>query len=708
MPQIDIDFPELADIKAALQEQTALLTTMRDTLGSMTLAVVEPEPTPVPTPAPEPTPEPEPEPTPVPTPPTGDLPDMVLQVDGAPIRLTKELTPWIDGTRIFVSDMVGGFRLMAYIYPGHMRAVVQYEPKLGRLVDGFQKHRRDAYTAKIVFDGQAIDERQMDGHTMGQEWSVEVGKRPFIRTVADIVAMGHLPEHEPPAEMQRDTSGPRPWTVTRQIQKPNVKPVDPYSPFDHGPLVPRMGATGDYQEAHWTRPLATLAAYPDLTADEQAVLLENVRVSAESFGVFTFGLEDKDSLRPVDVRKPYYAESSDAPQFDSQAPVNLNMPGGGVNMDPKAKRDSIMDVAHISSPSWEWYMLTGDPYHLRVLQQTVNTTLIRNRTPERKSQGLGRIGLVPERHQPRGWAKATMLLWRVHELTPVGDWDWLLPKDYWATAIADTGEQSKWIATLPDIANMEVPRGYTSGYNDNPVDALSHIDMQALWAAGWMYFKGYDDFKDLYEALKKPLFKAYEYFGPGMIRGMPSKRGAWLGYFEREFGGVETFRDLRVLYDWFSHTDERGIKFTRDERQDMQETLGRRLTDEEEWRPEFLEFMETHRAAFESRPLDLSGVPECPFKTGPYRSLEMYHTIVFAEERFEGVLASLIQLGDEDYRPMYERLMKARDDLRICYQARKYDVIVPDGVQCPDWDYAINQKKPDWSIKVEGFVPHNY
>lgn len=640
--------------------------------------------------------------TPDVTPPSAGIPDMGVKIDGAEITLSKELDPWIDGTRIFVSEMVDGFRLMAYVHPQHRRWVVQYSPKLGRVADGYEVLRHGPYVADILLDGAVLATYEMKGHAAAQEWSHEAGKRPFIRDVDDLVQAGLLPVHAPPTKMLRDTSQPKPQPIIRQILQPGVEPVDPYAPFDHGPLVPGMGATGDYQEAHWTRPLATLAAYGDRLSDaEKAVLLENVRVSAESFGVFAFGMEDKDSYRPVDMRKDYYAQSNDVGLFKNIADTLLATPRKGVVMHETRTRDSKMDVAHISSPSWEWFALTGDPYHLRVLQQVVNTTLIRNRTPERKSQGLDRIGLVPERHQPRSWGKALMLIWRAHELTPAGDWDWLLPKEYFAQSIADAGEQSQWIATLPDIRIMEMPRDFTTGYNQNSADAVDHMNMQALWTAGWMYYNGYEDYKELYEAMKAPLVKVFDLFGPGMVRAMPTLRQPWYAYLEDNIGRVVTFEDLRVLYDYWSHTDGSSVKYSKEERLKIQEKLGRSLTDEEQWRPEFVAFMAQHAEALGTSPVDLSSLPPNPFRTEPRRSLEVYHTIVFAEERFEGILASLIQLGDESLRPMHDRLIKARAAFEACDEIKRYGALDPGGLVCPTWDYGISKKKPDWSFETD-------
>jgi hypothetical protein len=292
-----------------------------------------------------------------------------------------------------------------------------------------------------------------------------------------------------------------------------------------------------------------------------------------------------------------------------------------------------------------------------------------------------------------------MLIWRAHELTPEGDFDWLLPKEYWVQSIKDTGEQSKWLATLPNIQIMELPRDYTSGMNRSSADAISHIDMQALWSAGWMVFNGYDDFRPLYEALKKPLFEAYEQFGPAMVRGMPNKRMAWYAYHQKNIGRVDTFKDLRALDDYWSHTAKDAIKRTRKERKELQKKMGRKLSGKEAWRPEFIQFVNKYKDRLAA--VDLSGLPENPFRTAPRRSLEVYHTIVFAEERFEGVLASLIQFGDESFRPMYDRLMKARDDLRTCYSMKRYPVRAYPDIECPYWKYGINGRQADWSFKVD-------
>lgn len=626
------------------------------------------------------------------------IPPMSVKIDGFEVTLSKELDPWIDGTRVFIGEMVGGFRLMAYVHPQHKRWVVQYQPKLGRLSDGFKRHRHGPYTAQVLLDNRVLATHQLNGQAAGQEWTHEVGRRAYIRSVEDLEKTGLLPVHVPPMEMQRDTSQRKPWPVKRQTLDPKVKSPPPYKPLSPGPLVPGMGATGDYQEAHWTRPLAKLAAYDGLNRQEKAMLLEAVRVSAESFGVFPFALEDKDSYRPVDMRKRYYADSSDAERVGGQEKWLLNTPRRGVVTDERRKRDSKMDVAHISSPSWEWFALTGDPYHLRSLQQAVNTTIIRNRTKKRKMQGLDRVGLVAERHQPRGWAKAIMLIWRAHELTPAGDWDWLLPKKYWAQAINDSGEQSKWLATLPDIQIMELPRDFTSGYNRNSADEISHIDMQALWASGWMYFNGHEEFKDLYEAQKKPLFEVFDLFGPGMIRAMPNQRQAWYAYYEKKIGRVKSFKDLRALYDYWSHTANGAVKLTRKERKDIQRKLGRKLTADEQWRPEFLKFVTRYKN--ELAAVDIDALPANPFRTEPRRPLNIYHTIVFAEERSEGILASLIQLGDESLRPMYKELIKARDALRTCNEQRNKNVQKKPGLECPTWRYGISRKKPDWSFAI--------
>ena len=559
---------------------------------------------------------------------------MQMEIGGA-IYTPLMLTPWVDGTKVGQSDQINGFSLMTFDHPGHKRWVVQYANRLGRTADGYGALASDPYTVKFILDGEVIHTDSRETHGPHQEWSFEIGKRKPIWSADDLERMGHIPYHTPPIHKKHDVSR-QPWPIVDATHKAKIEPFDPAKPLHDGPLVHWMPAQGGHPEVHWTTELGKLAAYDDLTQAEIDILLENIRVSAESFAVFSCFSVDKDTpTKPANFSKSYYLESS------SNAVLSAGTALAWSRTAPVEGEDyeCSLDTPHLACPMWEHYLLTGDPYHLRGLQMAVNVGLHLSIAPNWRRFGLDRMGMVVARQESRGYAKCLMLLWRALETAPIGNYEWLHSRPYYAKAMQDNADQSVHLAKLPNAKFGRMRRDY---FDTMPVgvDDLSHMDVQALWAVGWMHFKSVYDFSALYQAYSQAWIEAYNVFGPPLNQLIPDSRSPM-------------YRDLYAAGTLPQSFEEAG-----------------------QW--------------------VRSKNPSAIFGPG-----SNYVTQIWEEERFEGVFTHLAQMGDDRFMPIAKDFRNARLRAVECVLSRNPNSEQRGEDYCLGFERGGNPISPDWSFALE-------
>lgn len=420
------------------------------------------------------------------------------RVNGKLLTPSRCLDAWHDGTKICVSSSVDGHRLMVFDHPMHKRWVFQYDNQ------GLFANERaqgnggvtyvEAYTAEALLDGEVVGSYQISNHTMGQEWSHVEGARADIRTPADFVAEGHIPRHKryPTFDSKLALRAPnflwKPPAAARAYQ-----PLEPIN------IIKFMPSTGLHEEVHWTTALSRWLFVPSYKKTAR----RNINATAESFASFPIFIRHKNAEHSIDLSSKRYRFSA----FSRTALAGANkvvimaarapIPGVSYVSAPSDKQWAA-DVAHLACASWEEYLLSGDPYHLRLTQFCANFAIGFENVAYRMHGSIdGKPLLVPSMVQPRALGKGLMMLWRAWALTPDAAYDWLLPKAYFAKALRDTAFQgSTYLAKDPYAqygkVNASHRRGRTRGAN-----GYEQQQMQGLWSVAHAAKNGFPEFEPM-------------------------------------------------------------------------------------------------------------------------------------------------------------------------------------------------------------------
>ena len=494
---------------------------LQDSISGMTIVVPDPVTEPPKKNDPDPVTEPKPKPPVTITPGRGDWLDSRVPrpgasygvtIDGVPLAASLVLDPWIDGTQISASPIDGGFYVMVWEHPDHVRVSVGLGGRLLRVSDGGKPIQHDPVVICLRIDRVQQECADLDGFTSGQEISFHVGHRAWTRTPQDIIAMGLWPRME---VAKRHVYDYFERTLSQEVQPVPEIPFDytqfntpdRYEPLKTGPLRAKMRAQADHQAMHSTRGFAHLALWPEGEYAETAA--RNMFTSAEAMAVYPWTLLSKGTHKPIDLAGQYYIGEWFGGDFE-RAPGNLD------DHDEASEGEgATFDAAHLYAP-WEMYLINGDPYYLRLWQMAVlSVILIEN--PEWRAQGFadGVPRAVINRQQPRSYGKHLMLTLRLAKVMPDGDWNWLQPKALFDTILANSAEQSQWTAQQPGAINGDIPRSWTGGNNVYKL-GVNHTIMQGLWGLGWAVHLGYDGFGDLFQTVSAAVFKQWDAFGVGM------------------------------------------------------------------------------------------------------------------------------------------------------------------------------------------------
>lgn len=562
------------------------------------------------------------------------------QIDGKTFAADQCLKPWHDGTQICLSGINSGFRLMTFNHPEHKRWVVQYENEALKDNDGGAVRSAPAYTAIFLDGPQQVAQYGITKHAMGQEWSHEEGRRAYIRAPKDLEARGDIPKHSIPVQ----------YDLIWPAKVPSVKPVpqhtiaaafiEPYRPLMHGPLVPWMPAQGGHAEVHWTTALSRWLIYDNQTGRAEAEA-HYIKVAAESFASFPLFLTDKAGLHAPDLMTPYYRNAAfHRADFARDGNHVIFANGAPFQIDVPRWRGFMLDDAHLACPSWEQFLLDGDPYHLRNLQFCANygigVTDVKYRANGSQD---GQPALVPSRVQRRGYGKTLMLLWRAYEYTPDGDWEWLLPKSYFKRALDDSEYQAKtYLSRFPDARFGRLQVDYLDGKKPAMASGVGHTEVQALWSIGWVLAKGWSDFQPLFDQLTTGFVDVFNTFGASTTHVQNKLRQA-----KGPLGAKRLFQTYEEAGKWFAQE-----------------------------------------------------YPDITF--GPNISADRH---VWQEQRFEGVFKSLVQLGFEDYRPLALMMDASRLKISKCF-AQKNSPSVPIDADCPGMTKGFAGLSEDWSFALDG------
>ncbi|MEM9286724.1 MAG: hypothetical protein AAGA36_00150 [Pseudomonadota bacterium] len=476
-------------------------------------ATAQPQPDPTPDPAPVVDPVPEPDPVPKPDPVTSPMAaslDFDLTVSGAvtdTVTIGTELDTWIDGTRVFASPLDGGFYLMAWVHPDHIRLVAGLDGRALRVEDGGTAVKTGPVNICFRQDGQDLACHDLDGFVTGQEIHHEIGERAYISTPTDAIEAGLWPRHDPFLIIYWNR-GAKDWA--QRFAKPGkLNKLHSYAPLKaSGWTQPWMPQQGIQQAVHSTFGWASWAMDPDSEHIDQ--YKQVIQVSAQDAAGQIW--HRMDGYAPPDLRKDYFTQAT----FRSEFPLiagNLD----DFEEDTKKRHGWMMDGTHLNAPGWEMYLLTGDPYYLRQWQLAVTQPVLLDDAGWRqKGFEDGKAHAVINRSQPRGYGKQLMLLLRLIEVMPEGEWDWLVSREALQHILDETGKQALWLAQTPGMQAGAMPRSWKGervhGWG------FGHSDAQALWSVGWAVHLGYEDFRPLYEAYRNAVHKYWDAFGVAMTR----------------------------------------------------------------------------------------------------------------------------------------------------------------------------------------------
>ncbi|MEO0412129.1 MAG: hypothetical protein AAF221_09865 [Pseudomonadota bacterium] len=564
--------------------------------------------------------------------------------NGKVITPTVQLDDWIDGTKVSASKFDGGFYMMVWEHPDHVRVVVGFGGHLLRRGDKNRPYEAGATTVTVRANGQELHTYTLANMRQGQEFSHHIGHRKWTRTPQDIIDMGLWPRMTPYEGYQFNVRTKTFMDEPRPSPEVPFKPIpfdwsDGYQPLHSGPVRPAMPKPGDHPPVHSTRGFAHLALWPDGTTNDAA--RRNIFVSAESAAGYPWHLHHRGKYTPLDVHRPYYNESNfknNGSNLEAQF-VRVGGHNETRRKDGGKYHDLVWDTAHLANAAWEMYLINGDPYYLRGWQMSIITPILAE-SPGMRAQGFRYNKPYPviARSQPRGYGKHLMLMLRLVEVMPEGEWNWLQPKSFFEKILQNTAVQSQWTAKQVGALNGDFPRSWTGGKKVLKYGA-EHSHMQAFWSLGWALHLGYTKFQDLFDVHKAAVLKQWRAFGVGQAvayKDMQSK--------DPQTGKRRPFSDLDAAIDYAaSLRDYQG--------------------------------------------------PETAFTT-----------FVWRQERFTGIYAALSQYHGEPFTSIAKTWVRERQSHERDFLGRKYQRRIQN-IEAYDFDLKrevgkLYSRKPDWMFAI--------
>lgn len=337
--------------------------------------------------------------------------------------------------------------------------------ELGEMWDHPTMYNMTEYTATIRKAGTQVHTETVAKHWFRSRWRWQSAPRPVTASVADLITAGLLPNYQ----------------ASAIIGTPDDPGNPVYTPMSLAGLPAWMGATGEWP---YIGPVTDWQARYLISGDPDD--FEAVRVTLEASGTYPWHYRDERTGGPLDINTYPNAGAYGTGGF-SQNPYIGQDPATGITM----------DTAHIPSPAYVPFVLTGDPYALEEMQFADCFALVS--TPP-ASRGLWSLS------QTRGLAWTLRTRAQLCKVTPVDVPTWLKPRSYFKAFL--DAERDWLLATFVNSSDPEFTRFnlLISGLNSNPETPIPGSTYFAPWEQdfcafilGWVVNMGFTDWVPIHD-----------------------------------------------------------------------------------------------------------------------------------------------------------------------------------------------------------------